>query len=161
MRSSWHWPLAVIALLGLGVGSNVALLVVATSDRSFAVEPDYYTKALAWDRTRQQQRRSAALGWSASVVAKPLASTPGRTELIVQLHDGTGGPVSGAELRIEAFHNARAADRRHWTLFETAEPGAYRLTVPDLRVGLWELRITANRGAERFEQTLQHDMVGQ
>ena len=55
----------IVALLVGGAGANVGLMLVATSDASFAVEPDYYQKALAWDETMAQaarNRRSRMVG---------------------------------------------------------------------------------------------------
>ena len=48
-RAAWRWPAILLALLGGHAAICVAMIVVATNDPSFAVEPEYYTRALDWD----------------------------------------------------------------------------------------------------------------
>ena len=67
MSRGWQWPVAVGALLALGVGANVVLMLVARSNPSFAVESEYYDKALAWDDRQRQQTHNAELGWTATL----------------------------------------------------------------------------------------------
>ena len=62
-----------MALLVAWAGANIAFVVITSRDASFAVEPNYYAKALAWDQTMAQQARNEALGWSVS------AQSSGRT----------------------------------------------------------------------------------
>jgi len=67
----WYWPVGLAALLVVSAGANIALIVITSRDASFAVEPNYYAKALAWDETMAQQARNEALG--GSVTVPPLA----------------------------------------------------------------------------------------
>lgn len=49
------WPGMIFALLGLNACVVGVTLYLAHSDRSFAVEPEYDRKALAWQETAEQQ----------------------------------------------------------------------------------------------------------
>lgn len=158
-RRGWYWPLIVLGLLALGVGANVVLLVKANADPSFAVEPDYYRKALDWEKTQAQARVNGELGWEAAVDVAPKAGTPGRAVVRARLTDRLGAAVVGARVSLEAFHNSRSADRIEATLSD-AGSGAYLADVPMRREGLWEFRVRAERGKDVFTAVLDQDVYG-
>ncbi|HKZ05559.1 MAG TPA: FixH family protein [Methylomirabilota bacterium] len=151
----WLWPLGLALALALSAGGNVAFMVLASRDASFAVEPDYYRKALEWDRTMAQASANRALGWMAAVDGP--APAPGGRRLVVRLIDRDGGPVDGARMTVEARHGARAAEVVHGLLAGTGQ-GRYAAELPLGRVGLWELRLRAERGAQVFTQRLEVDL---
>jgi len=151
------WPLIIIALLVGGAGANIGLLVVATGDASFAVEPNYYQKALRWDETMAQEARNAALAWSVTV-ALDGASGPGQTRVTARVTDRAGNPVQGARVAVEVFHSARASQVLAATLAPES-PGRYSAPLPLNRSGLWELRLRVERGDQLFTQTLVQDLA--
>jgi hypothetical protein len=55
-----RWPLFVIALLVGHICLMTVAVAIATHDRNGAVIPDYYQKAVNWDRTQAQLRAAAA-----------------------------------------------------------------------------------------------------
>jgi len=63
MKKGWYWPFFLVGLQASGVGANLYFMSRAISDPSFAVEPDYYAKAIAWDAHQAQARDNAELGW--------------------------------------------------------------------------------------------------
>ena len=65
----WWWPWFVVALLVATAGGQGIMLYAATHDPTFAIEPDYYQKAVAFDTTIQQERGNLALGWTATARA--------------------------------------------------------------------------------------------
>jgi len=149
----WGWPIGIALVLVLSAGSNIAIMVIARQDKAFAIEPEYYEKALRWDDTMAQERRNIALGWDASaalVLARP--GRPGEVE--IALRDSAGRPVDRAVVSVEAMHNARASQRYHATLAE-ALPGTYRAAIDAHRPGEWEVRVTVQRAEDRFTRTLR------
>ena len=56
MKRGLWWPIAVAAILATTVAANIWVMMIANDDPSFAIEPDYYRKALAWDTTLAQSR---------------------------------------------------------------------------------------------------------
>ena len=54
----WWWPWFVVALLVATAGGQGIMLYAATHDPTFAIEPDYYQKAVAFDTTIQQIGRA-------------------------------------------------------------------------------------------------------
>lgn len=154
MKPGWPWPLLIAALLALGVGVNLALMVAATGDPSFSVEPDYYTKAVRWDDRMAQEARNAGLGWRVEVDAVPEAEG---CRVAVSIVDRAGVAVADADVSLEAFHNARASTVLTAALVPTG--AGYAALLPMRRAGLWEFRIAARRGPTTFTAVLTRDVA--
>jgi len=156
MRSGgWYWPAGLAALLVGSAGANIALVVITARDASFAVEPDYYAKALAWDETMAQQARNEMLGWRLGFDVERAAER-GQVTVAARLADRAGAPLEGARVSIEALHNARASH----VLKATLEPqgSRYAAVMPLARPGLWEFRVRVTRGADVFTAILTRDV---
>lgn len=147
----WAWVPGV--LLASWLGTQLLVLHSVLDDPSFALEPDYYRKAVAWDAQRDLERESQALGWHADLFAEPAPRARGLA-LRVELHDTTGAPLVGAVVHAHAFANARAARVFEASLLETAA-GSYTAEIPSSVLGLWEIRLEATRGNQRFAQALR------
>lgn len=142
------WPVAIAGILLAGVGVNIGLIVLASSDPSAAIEPDYYRKALAWDQEMAQQERNIALGWSVHTALRlGTRRTLGRLELT--LVDGLGRPLTGAAVSALVMHNARASFVESVALREVGD-GRYAASVNAERPGVWEVRLSVQRDAQRF-----------
>lgn len=151
MLKDGRWvPFMIVGLLAISVVANVILIGYAHNDPGFAVEPDYYEKAVEFDEIQAARAASDRLGWRVSVKAE-------RERLEVRLFDGDGKPVSGAEMSVEAFHNARANQRIKGTLSAEA-PGLYAMRAPFARPGIWEYRLEAVRGEDHFIETVQEEI---
>ena len=150
------WPTMIITALLGNVVLGVVLVRVAGGDRHFAVESNYYQKAVSWDSTMAQDSRNVALGW-VMTPSLGMVGTAGGDSLVVTLHTAAGEPVTEAMVTIEAMPIAYAADVRRATLAATGEPGRYAAPGVIGRAGLWELRLTAVRGNDRFTDNLRLD----
>jgi nitrogen fixation protein FixH len=150
-RASRAWPWAIGLVLALTVVANVAMLVAANAPGASEVEPDYYRRALDWDRTQTERARSAALGWRAE--ARFGAREVGGTPLRVVLLDGAARPVTGASVSVTAIHNLEPGARSDWVLREI-RPGSYTADVRPGHGGRWELRLTATRGREHYSDVV-------
>jgi nitrogen fixation protein FixH len=139
------WRFVPAVLLTLMVGGLVLMAVIAADDPSFAIEKNYYQKAIAWDAHRLQESENNRLGWK---LEASIVDVESGVELALRLEDRDGQPIRGARLELEAFHNARAAEVLSVS-FNEQEIG-YRARLPIRRSGLWELRFVAVRGADRF-----------
>jgi nitrogen fixation protein FixH len=154
MRAAQLWPLAVVAVLAVTVGANVVIYLLARDPGAAVVERDYYRRAVAWDSTMADERRSAELGWrlQAELGAVGADGAP----LTVRLAGRDGVPLSGATVRVEAVHN-RDAGHPVAAALVPAGDGRYAARLPLRHAGLWELRFTAARGGERFTQSLRRE----
>lgn len=152
MKRGWQWPLLVSLALLFTVGVNVVMLFAAKGDpNGTVVEPDYYRKAVEWDRAMARQSASDALGWTASVAIG--VSVDAAREVRVLLRDSAGVAVPNADVRVTLIHNAEAAKLVDGALAALAN-GFYAGTLPAPHAGRWEVRVTARRGEERFLATL-------
>jgi hypothetical protein len=143
------WPWIIAGALALHVVASLVVVFMATSNPSYAVEEDYYQKALHWNNKRAQDRTNEELGWVLDLEVHPAATQGGEPNLEVRLADAGGEPVDGAVVAVETFHNARANDILRASLDPVGE-GVYRTTLPMRHNGRWEVRFTVTRGVERF-----------
>lgn len=148
-----------IVFLLLGVNATIVGITVylANSDRSFAVEPDYYQKALRWDAQVQQREQTLALGWD--VRLDPGAQGAAGRHVQISIRDRDGRPVEGARVRVTAFPAARAADR-FGAEFDPSEPGVYRADMDLAQPGLWEFDVLATRGGDQYTNRLRVSVQG-
>ena len=162
MKRGWQWPLLITLALLFTVGVNVVMLFAARGDpNGTVVEPDYYRKAVEWDRTMARRAASDALGWTATATlgartdsaSADAGNTDAAREVRVTLRDSTGTAIAAADVRVTLIHNTEASRLIEGTL--TAQPnGDYTIAMRAPHAGLWEVRVTARRGAERFLATL-------
>ncbi len=156
-----RWPAAIVAILVLHSAGMVAVILIATRDPSFSVEPNHYQKALAWDAFSARQRASQTLGWKVEADTETATDDAHTRGIACRILDRVGTPITGATVSLLAFAHARGDERIQVDLVEAkpaeqAGPGVYRARAPLLREGIWELRFVARRGAERFTSTLLH-----
>lgn len=149
MTGAKWWPAALVAVLAITIVTNVAVLWKANHDPSFAVEPDYYQRAVQWDSTVARRARSDALHWRAVVRLAPPEG--GQATIHVTLTAADGSPVDSADVRAEASHNAHGATVYPLHLVASG-PGLYAALIPSTAQGLWRVDLTAARGDDHFVQ---------
>jgi len=157
-RGGRRWIGLIFALILMNMGIVATTIYFASSDRSAGVEPDYYARALNYDRVINQRAENLKLGWGAEALLTetPNGGSGGRSAVLrVKLVDREGMIVRDALLRAEAFSNLRSAERNALQLRETGD--GYVATVPVSAGGQWRVRLTATRGADKF--TSEHDVV--
>jgi len=156
-RQGRMWPWMVGALLLLMVGMAGVLVWVSLGDPSHVVETDYYDKAMRWDETRAQQEANTRLGWRVELrfldvpaeLAVPDSSGHLPNTLVVAaLTDSLGLPLDSLSVTLAAFFSGRAGRVLQAELapVDGGYGAAWRLGPP----GLWEFRLEAQRGGERF-----------
>ncbi len=151
LKRGWYWPWLLTAGMSGIVGVNVAMLFVARSDANgVVVEQDYYRKAVQWDSTMALRDESARLGWHATV-------TLGSPAIELALTDATGAGVIGARVQATLIHNADAGRPTEVALQDLGD-GRYGGAAVLAHRGLWEVRIRADRGGERFASTTRAEL---
>lgn len=152
----WAWVPAL--LLGSTLAGLGTLAYIAIDDPHFALEPDYYAKAVKWDQAQARAAESAASGIRLELM-QPLAVDPqGQAELRLRVIDQQEQPLRLAKVELEAFPNAYATQVQRATLQEIA-PGIYSCTLTRAIEGLWELRIGIEHGSRHFSQALRQDIA--
>jgi hypothetical protein len=146
--SGARWALVPVGLLVSSVAGFTWMAFIAIHDPNFALEPNYYQKALHWDQTQGQAATNQRLAYHFSVPSSFTLDAQGRATFSLKLSDGSGRPISGARVLAEAFPNAFSTEIANLT-FQEHEPGSYSATVNAKRAGVWELRLEVQNGAER------------
>ncbi len=109
-KAAWIWGSLIVGLLGSQVAVGVVSIVLATSDPSFAVVPDYHEKALKWDEAVAARQASDKLGWSCGLSLSPAADQLGQRTLVASLKDRNGAPLDNLDATVRVFHHARASE---------------------------------------------------
>lgn len=152
----WAWvPAIMLGSMLLGLGT---MAYVAVDDPHFALERDYYDKAVHWDRSQAAARASASSGLSLSLTRPLVTSADGSVEVEVRVTDRENRPVQGARVQLQAFPNAYAERIETSSLRESA-PGTYVGRIERGVLGLWELRFGLVSGASRFHEVVRQDVV--
>ena len=143
------WALVPVFLLlasALGVGG---MAIVAVHDPNFATEPDYYQKAVHWDRTQAQAAENQRLNYRVSLPKVVVFDARGQATIELTLSDHAGLPLLGAQVSAEAFANAYSADIVQLSFHERA-PGIYCANLPVRHRGLWVFRLSARTATQHF-----------
>ena len=157
MKPEVRWPLFIVGLLALQVGLGIFFFFKATSDPSFAVEEDYYQKAINWEAKQAQDQKNTELGWTLDPSVGPINDDQTTRTLTAEMHHADGSAITGAIIQVETFHNVRAAEILRVALEETT-PGHYEVQLPMLRPGLWEIRFTVESGSDKFTYTAREHL---
>jgi len=152
------WALVPVALLlcsAIGVGS---MAVLAVRDPHFATEPDYYQKAVSWDRTQAQAASNQRLGYSVELPSVIRMDARNRVALEVTLRDRRGDLVRGARLSTTAFANAFSGQLQH-AIFEETSSGRYRGQLIVGHAGQWVFEIVGDANGQRFTEDVRADLI--
>lgn len=148
-RSRWPW--IIVGLLGSHVLAMVVAVTIAVHDRSFAVVPNYYQRAVNWDEQQAQLRASEKLGWKVEVEASGQVDPLGRRVVSFVLSDAQGHAIPGTTLEVEYFHDAHG-DEDHVVKLtpDAADPTHFTSLLPMRYAGEWEFHFTAKSGDQTF-----------
>lgn len=148
------WALVPVGLLTASVVGVGTMATIASRDPGFAIEQGYYERAVHWDRQQAEWAENTRLGYQ---LALSVAESEGHREVVAIVKDRNGALIRGATVRVEAFANARAGDRRKLVLSERAD-GSYRAPLAQARSGLWEFRSEVLNDHYRFTDVSRVDL---
>lgn len=156
--ASVRWPAGVVLLLSMSVVIQSVAVFLASGDPSFAVEENYEAKAMNYNDVIAQRQENLRLGWRATVLTTPPNRSLGPVSVDVLITDADDLPILGALVRFDARHVARAAQIVRAAPTER-DDGHYQVDLPITRTGIWEFRVTAERGADVFTATVRQDVL--
>lgn len=151
---SFRWPMIAAGLL---LGHAVLMLVavmIATIDPGATAAEAGYAEALDWDRQKEALHRSELLMWTATVTPSAVTAIDGGRQVVIELWDRDHRPIDHATVTVVGYHFSQA-HRPFDVGCERVLPGVYRGTAPMRRPGAWRLRVSAQRGEDRFVQPLE------
>lgn len=147
----WIWPGLVVGLLGMQICMGMVAVSLATGDPTSRVIPHYHDRAIHWDSMAAARIASDQLGWKETISYGSTADVYGNRDLIVDLIDKDGKPVTGAKVACELWHHARPGDVLNVACEESSEaPGRYDGRARLGRSGTWQAEVTANRSSEKY-----------
>ena len=158
VKQSARWALVPVGLLACSVVGLSWMALVAVRDPNFALEHDYYQKAIHWDQAQAQAADNQRLAYRFSVPPNVPLDKSGHASIELKLSDRAGHPVSGARVVAEAFPNAFSDEIVQLT-FSEREPGVYTASVKAGRAGLWELRLAMDSGIEHATAIVRCDLT--
>ncbi len=150
------WVGMILFLLFGSIGMWIYAAVLAVSDPSMAIVPDYHEKALRWDEQLAIQQASQKLHWTTAFVLDPQPQAEGGRNLTLFLRDQAARPVEKGNVRLRYYHHARAKDHQTVTMKETS-PGTYEAIVAIQREGTWQLELQIDGDHGHFESSLAQD----
>lgn len=155
MDAGTRWKAGVVGSLAGVVGLYVVLIRIAADPAALAHDERYYQHAINHDAERAIAQRNARLGWRVALAATPVVA-PGPGVFTATVTDAAGAPVTGATVRLTAFHLAHA----NVVTTAQASPGAggYVAKVEALRPGLWEVEVEVYRGTDHLRTTGRVDV---
>lgn len=148
------WALFPVALLGSSLIGLGTLASIATRDPSFALERDYYQRAVRFEEEQAQRAENLRLGYE---LALDVRGSSDKATIVLTLASKQGTALPNARVRAEAFANARAGDIRELE-FRRDDDGSYRAELTRVTPGLWEFRCVVTSGAERFTAVVRRDV---
>ncbi|MEM6532110.1 MAG: FixH family protein [Myxococcota bacterium] len=152
-KNGGYWPFLIVGLLGGGVIMNLAMVMTAADDPGFAVEEDYYQKAVDWDKSREQVRKNRELGWTVKVDAR----FDGEQMVVeAQVNDRLGRGIADASVELQALHVARANHKI--TAPMDHNDGRFHTRIDASRPGSWEFKFAVRRGDDLFVDTQRADV---
>jgi hypothetical protein len=152
-RGSRFWMLFPGILLGVSVSGWLWMVSMAVNDPGFSVERDYYKKGANFDEEIARRANNQRLAWNVCDV--DVRTDPGPVGyLTVGISDESGMPLGGLSLKAEAFPVARGQDVRHLVFVPVGE-GRYEVRLDRLRLGLWSVRLLAERAETSFTHELR------
>lgn len=157
-RAGLPWALVPVALLlssALGVGS---MAFIATRDPHFAIETDYYQKAIRWDEAQSQAAVNRQLGYVIELPAVIAFDSDGRVTLDLSIRDAHGQPVTGVRLTGNAFANAYSAKLVRLQ-FEEQLAGHYRAQISVNHRGQWVFQLIGKTQGQSFTSDVRADLV--
>ena len=151
--SARFWAFFPVILSLLMIGGLVTMATIASRDPGFAVEKDYYKKAVGYDATEAQARENARLGWRIECTLERRGT---ELEVAAVVKDRDGARIDGATVDVEAFANARASNIAEARLAPDAN-STYSARVPLRDRGLFELRFVVQARGSRYTEVVRRD----
>ena len=140
--TGWHVLAMTVAFFAVIIGVDTIFIVAAYRSFSGQVAANPYEAGIAFNKTLQQRKAEAALGWTATVSDVPAGA--GAHVITLAFADKAGAPIE--DLTVTGTLERPATDKgRHALTFKLVGPGLYR-SAPIQAGGAWDLNAEARNG---------------
>jgi len=145
--ANFRWvPWMIVGLFGVVAAVNGGLAYFALESDTGLVSEHPFELGNGYNEVLAQAEAEAALGWKGTVRFVPGAEHSGT--VVAEVRDGTGAPLPGLSVSVAAVRPVEPLPPQELVLEPAGMSYAAPVTLP--RPGLWELRVTASRGADTF-----------
>lgn len=144
------WPFFIVGLLLLNV-TVCAITVTAAVMNPADTEPNYYQRALDWDRNKLEWPQADSLGWKAIIGQLPGGLLDVRLE-------GPQGPVLATRVEVEVFHQAHSRERVRLEMKRIGD-GRFVAPYPIANDGSHEIRLWIDTGTTRATTMLRETLA--
>lgn len=141
-KQFWPWFLIILPLCA--VVASFTTLKIALSNSDSLVAEDYYKegKAINMDLSKVKYAKQLGMQWQLE---------QNHHELLFTQH---GGPAYQAALKVEFYHPT-IAERDIKTTVTADANHVYRITLPDVLTGAWEVRLEGFDAKWRIHQRVE------
>ena len=153
IRRGGIWPGMIFVLIGLNVIGTACLVIFATADKTAAVEPQFYDKAVKWDEQARLLRHAEELNWRFAPSVSRERDAGGKRVVSLKLTNAEGTALAGGRVVLEAFHQADSGKRVELVLEDRGE-GSYSVPAAIERPGYWEFRFRVMRGPDALAKVM-------
>ncbi len=141
------WPKAIVAFFAVIFAVNGFFIYKAVSGFDGLVEDNYYEKGLHYNDALMQAKR---MGWKIELSFMHDLKTVAANKAKVVIFDKAGIPVGGAKVKL--ILRRPTTDRFDKELELVPSGCAYHGVVSIPVSGLWDMKVTAEKGTDRIEK---------
>lgn len=151
-RRSWLlWSGIIGGFFLVQIALGISAIILATSDPTHAVIPNYHQQAMDHDKVLAARQSSERLGWKWTISLDTPKSSFNKRGFTIQLKDGQGKAVESADVSVELCHHARGNNIQKIRLVPILQqPGAYHGEAVMERSGVWQIDLNVHRQNEHF-----------
>lgn len=139
-RARRWWVSGIVSLLGLQVFIGIGSVILAVSDPTVAIVPNYHQKALDWDASQRAANLTGKLGWQVTPIVGQVSGDSGQRLVRVSIQDQRGRPVSDLNVSAAVYHHARGSEIYNLNCVET-DAGYYEGTTSLTQAGMWQVYV--------------------
>lgn len=139
-RARRWWVSGIVSLLGLQVFIGIGSVILAVSDPTVAIVPNYHQKALDWDASQRAVNLTGKLGWKVTPMVGLVSADGDRRLVRISIQDKEERPVTDLNVSAAVYHHARGSEIYNLNLVET-DAGYYEGTTSLTQAGVWQVFI--------------------
>ncbi len=139
----WWYPWLFVGGLGIVVIVNGILIYFAVNSWTGLSTDGHYDKGLAYNQTLDAQRQQNSLGWKADFNYNPDGN------ISIRLTDINNKPLDNLKVKAQLYRPSQD-DVDYSVDLQPTSAGAYQARLQLPLPGLWEVRLSANRGSDTF-----------
>jgi nitrogen fixation protein FixH len=143
-RKSLWIPWTFIAFFGVVTAVNAVMIWLALTTFTGLDRDEPYVRGVGYNDVLAEERRQAALGWTAEVAASP-------DRLAVEVTDRREQPLRGAVVYAQVTRPVNAA-LDFTTDLAAVEPGRYVAFVDWPAPGRWDVLVTVEQDGRHYQE---------